>query len=190
MSQLLTLVRHAKSSWKEQGQADFDRPLNDRGRRDGPVMARRLATRQCVPDLMLISTARRARETADFLLDSFKLAPDQFRLMDELYLAEPGKLLEVISNTPEQTQHLMIVAHNPGLEALSEWLANRSLPPMPTLGIRHFQCPSFSQFKPAPTSQEIPNSGQTDTLISDTHKSINVRAVAMLFDDYPKNDPD
>ncbi len=175
-NQFVTLVRHAKSSWKAQNQADYDRPLNQRGVHNGPVMARRLASRQCIPDLLLCSAARRAQETAAFLKAEFQLSPDQFQLHEELYLASPDTLLDVLSRVPASVQHVMVVAHNPGLEALSELLAGQSLPPMPTLGVRHFSCPSIRDLK------------SHCVQLSDTHKSSQGAPATLVFDDYPKAD--
>ncbi len=173
-NQFVTLVRHAKSSWKSQNQADYDRPLNKRGVRDGPVMAKRLASRQCIPDLVLCSAARRAQETAAFLYDEFQLNPEQFQLHEELYLASPYTLLDALSKVPASVKHVMVVAHNPGLEALSDLLAGQSLPSMPTLGVRHFSCPSIRDLK-----------SHCDQL-SDTHKADRKAPATLVFDDYPK----
>ncbi len=173
-NQFVTLVRHAKSSWKIQNQTDYDRPLNKRGVRDGPVMARRLASRQCVPDLVLCSAARRAQETAAFLYDEFQLSPEQFQLHEELYLASPNTLLDALSKVLSPVKHVMVVAHNPGLEALSELLAGRSLPPMPTLGVRHFSCPSIRDLK------------SHCEQLADTHKANGKAPATLVFNDCPK----
>ena len=173
-NQFVTLVRHAKSSWKTQHQADYDRPLNKRGVRDGPVMAKRLASRQCIPDLVLCSSARRAQETAAFLYDEFQLRPEQFQLHEELYLASPDTLLDALSAVLSPVNHVMVVAHNPGLEALSELLAGQSLPPMPTLGVRHFSCPSIRDLKSHCEQR------------ADTHKANRNAPATLVFADYPK----
>lgn len=180
-SQFVTLVRHAKSSWKTENQADFDRPLNERGARDGHTMARRLVSRQCLPDLLLCSSARRAQETAAYLRTAFKLSDDQFELHDELYLASAGTLLDTLSTVPTTVRHVMVVAHNPGLEALSDLLAGRTLPPLPTLGIRQFECPSIRELGAYANS----------TAYSDTHKVPPASpAATLVFEDYPKADRD
>lgn len=189
MSQLLTLVRHAKSSWKNQGQPDFERPLNDRGRRDGPVMASRLLSRRCIPDLLLISTATRARQTADYLIDAFALTDDQCRFMDELYLADPPLLRDIVADVPESTRHVMVVAHNPGLEAFSEQLALQTLPPMPTLGVRHFHCPSLKSLSTQRDTSSCPQPTGQDThnRISQAERKDGLQEAALIFIDYPKN---
>ncbi len=188
MSQYVTLVRHAKSSWKNEGQSDFDRPLNDRGNRDGPVMARRLVSRQCIPDLMLVSSARRAQETSLYMKQAFDTPSDQYQLIDDLYLAEPETLLAVLATVPAETRHVMIIAHNPGLESLSELLAGRTLPPMPTLGIRHFSCPSIQALASEPRSSDTHIKRHSRR--SDTQKPVDTAGIQLLFDDYPKREVD
>jgi phosphohistidine phosphatase len=180
-NQFVTLVRHAKSSWKTQNQDDFDRPLNQRGIQDGPEMARRLVSQQCVPDLLLCSAARRAQDTAAFLYSAFQLKPEQFEVLEELYMASPATLLDALSNVPATVGHVMVVAHNPGLEALSDILAGYTMPPMPTLGVRHFSCPSIRELK----SQNIQH-----VKYSDTHKAHGAAPAILVFDDYPKSTSD
>ena len=64
MSLQIILIRHAKSSWNDPTQSDFDRPLNDRGEIDAPEMGKRLKAAGIVPDLIIASTAKRAQQTA------------------------------------------------------------------------------------------------------------------------------
>lgn len=180
-NQLVTLVRHAKSSWKTENQADFDRPLNSRGMRDGQTMARRLVEHQCFPDLMLCSSARRAQETASLLRNELELSDVQFELHDDLYLASAGTILGILSSIPADVQHVMVVAHNPGLEALSDLLAGQALPPLPTLGIRQFACRSIREL----------DSYKNNTSYSNTHKAGEPAAPSTLvLEDYPKANKD
>lgn len=113
----LLIMRHAKSDWSTAG-ADFDRPLNKRGRRDVPLLARLLASLEERPRLILSSPAARARETAEGLsaaLNSCALAFDP-----RLYLAPPQTLGAVLGEQDDRCDPLLVIAHNPGLE---EWLA-------------------------------------------------------------------
>src|SRR3990172_12140295 len=88
----LMLLRHAKSSWKDAEVPDHDRPLNKRGKKTAPQMGRLLSTEGLVPDLILSSTAVRARETAKAVAkDSSYKGPTE--LLDSLYLATAGGLL-------------------------------------------------------------------------------------------------
>ncbi|MBI2505758.1 MAG: histidine phosphatase family protein [Candidatus Latescibacteria bacterium] len=113
----LLVMRHAKSDWSA-AQADFDRPLNKRGRRDVPQLARLLGTLEEGPRLILSSPAARARETAEGLgtvLDSGVLVFDQ-----RLYLAPPQVLGVVLGEQDDRCDPLLVIGHNPGLE---EWLS-------------------------------------------------------------------
>jgi phosphohistidine phosphatase SixA len=92
----LTLVRHAKSSWKDPELTDFDRPLSKRGKRDAPLMGERLAGRDSRPELILSSPAKRARKTAKLMARKLELAADRLILEAEIYEAEPEALLKVI----------------------------------------------------------------------------------------------
>jgi len=136
----LSLMRHAKSSWKNQNQSDHDRPLNDRGNRDAPDMANRLNARQQIPDVILCSTARRTRETTAHLLIVFGEPAPQVVYSDSLYLASPKGLLTALHDLPDTALHAMIVAHNPGMEELSSLLSGSHSDTMPTCAIRQFSC--------------------------------------------------
>lgn len=134
----LTLLRHAKSSWADNDLSDHDRPLNARGLRDAPVMAARLVQRACIPTEIFCSSALRTRETADAMLSAFELDPDRLLVTEELYLASAGKLLDIIGQANPDIEHLMIIAHNPGLEDLARALNQQNALPMPTAAVCHF----------------------------------------------------
>jgi phosphohistidine phosphatase len=112
----LLIMRHAKSDWSTAG-ADFDRPLNKRGRRDLPMLARLLGGLEEKPRLILSSPAARARETAEGL----KAALDPCNLIFDrrLYLAPPQVLGAVLAEQDDRADPLLVIGHNPGLE---EWL--------------------------------------------------------------------
>ncbi len=80
----LILMRHAKSSWANVSQADFDRPLNERGRQAAPLMGRWLDEQGLIPDLILCSTARRTQETCDLLLGFLESKDSENRLLGPL----------------------------------------------------------------------------------------------------------
>jgi phosphohistidine phosphatase len=137
----LVLFRYAKSSWEDENLDDHDRPLAPRGRRDAPVMGKRLARRGLEPDLLLTSTAARARETADYLAAALGLAQSQIRVERRIYLASPGELLKVIGALDDDLGIVLLVGHNPGLTEL----ANRLLPSLdldnlPTAGVVAVEC--------------------------------------------------
>lgn len=135
---LLTLLRHAKSSWQDSNQSDHDRPLNDRGLRDAPDMAQRLLEAKCTPDKILCSTAQRTRETAQHVIQAHSLPADVIQFDDALYLASAGTLLEFIEHTKDTVNHLMIIGHNPGLEVLGRQMHNAAPSQLPTCAVLHF----------------------------------------------------
>jgi phosphohistidine phosphatase len=132
----LTLVRHAKSDWSLPGQNDWDRPLNKRGQRDAPEMARRLRSRRLRPDLILSSPAVRALTTATVMARELKV-PAALVLQDErLYLASPPDLLSAIRELGGDARHLMVFGHNPGLtECANRLSAGDQIDNLPTCGV-------------------------------------------------------
>lgn len=121
----LLLLRHAKSSWDDGSLPDHERPLNNRGKKAAPRMGRFLRDRKLVPDLILSSTAVRARKTAEAVAEAGGYSGET-RLVERLYLATPGTLLEVAqTEPPDSVQRLMLVGHNPGMEDLVAILAGR-----------------------------------------------------------------
>ena len=113
----LYLLRHAKSSWQEPGLDDFERPLNDRGRAAAPLVGQLIRERKLRVDLLLSSPAVRARQTAALVKESAGLTAEL--LYDErIYEADADALLEVVAQTAESVDALMLVGHNPGMEQL------------------------------------------------------------------------
>lgn len=129
---LLTLVRHAKSSWDDPDVPDFDRPLNARGERDAPVMARRLAKAPPPPDLLVSSPALRAIATAQAFAGAFGIAPSEIETNESIYEAEPPTLLQVVRRLPREVRHAMLIGHNPGISQAARLLAECPFEEMPT----------------------------------------------------------
>lgn len=117
----LYLLRHAKSSWKEPELADHDRPLAGRGRRAAKAIARHLREREIVPELVLCSTAKRARETLEGIEPA--LGRGAIRVEDGLYGAAPADLLARLHEIAPRVASVMVIGHNPGLEELVHLLA-------------------------------------------------------------------
>ena len=120
----LLLLRHAKSSWKEPGLRDFERPLNSRGREAAPVMGRYMRARKLRPDLILCSPAERARQTAALVAEAAGLGA-KIRYDERIYEATAERLVEVVSQVEESCEQLMLIGHNPGLEDLVELLSGQ-----------------------------------------------------------------
>lgn len=145
----LFLLRHAKSSWKEAGLADFDRPLNERGRRAAPFMGKLVKERGLSPDLIISSPARRARKTAKLFKEAGDFAAG-IAFDDRIYEASANTLLYVIGEADNSLDSLMIVGHNPGMEGLVQVLTAES-EPMPTAAVAviNLDIDEWKQVRPA-----------------------------------------
>ncbi len=122
----LLLLRHAKSSWRNNNLGDHERPLNPRGRNAAASMGRHLADSDLIPDLTLCSTAVRARSTWELAAKAqFEMRPDCEYTRD-LYHATPSDLIRRICEVPNTVGRLLIVGHNPSLELLAHGLAGPS----------------------------------------------------------------
>lgn len=128
----LILVRHAKSDWGT-GLVDHERPLNDRGQRDAPVMARRLAATGVRPARILSSTAVRARTTAQTFADALGVSVET----DEGLYGAPGSRLLATAAASGVTD-VMVVAHDPGMTVLAEQLSDGGIGAMPTCAVATF----------------------------------------------------
>ena len=118
-------MRHAKSSWGDPSLADFERPLNERGRKAAPLVGRFMRKQRLRPDLVLSSPAERARQTAALVIEAAGLAAP-LRYDERIYEATPSRLAEVVSQVEETVGELLLVGHNPGLAGLLELLAGES----------------------------------------------------------------
>jgi phosphohistidine phosphatase len=118
----LLLLRHAKSSWKDAGQDDFDRPLNGRGQREAPLVGEYLKAEQLLPELIAASSARRTRETAELVIQASGYRSD-VRFSRDLYEADVASLRAFVETLPEECSRVLLIGHNPGLE---EFLADIS----------------------------------------------------------------
>ena len=131
----LFMIRHAKSSWDNAQVNDIDRSLNERGRRDAPVMARRLIKANINIELFVSSPARRARNTAEFFIGEFGRKEKEILLIPELYHASVQTFKEVVSGLDDQYGSAAIFSHNPGITAFVNTLTSVRLDNMPTCGI-------------------------------------------------------
>ena len=140
MAKTLLLMRHAKSSWKEEDLKDIDRPLNKRGKKDAPMMAKLLKKENLLPDLVLCSSAKRSRHTVRAMFEELDIPEDIVVELDSLYLAEPQAYLEAIHEQSENAHCILVVGHNPGLEALAQVLTD-SVVSLPTATIAEIKLP-------------------------------------------------
>lgn len=117
----LLVMRHAKSSWSNNRLTDHDRPLNRRGQVDAPRMGALLKQKELTPDLIITSTAERALATAEAVALSSGYE-GEIQYTRDFYHADPETYLEVLQTIGDQYRRVMIVGHNPGMEALVEQL--------------------------------------------------------------------
>jgi phosphohistidine phosphatase len=114
----LLLLRHAKSSWSEPGASDHDRPLNRRGQEAAPRIGAYLARHGLIPDRVLCSTARRARETWELVAAEAAAAPAP-TFTEHLYDASSRALIDVFRHAGAEANSLLVVGHNPGLQEVA-----------------------------------------------------------------------
>jgi phosphohistidine phosphatase len=124
----LVLLRHAKSAWPDV--PDHERPLAPRGRRDAPVAGRWLRDAGYLPDQVVCSTARRARETWELVRDGLGATPPE-RYEREVYHASATDLLWLARHESAQVRTLLLIGHNPAMHELAVLLAGHggSAPP-------------------------------------------------------------
>ena len=159
----LILVRHAKSSWDVVGLSDFDRPLNERGKKDAPEMAKRLKDHGIKADLFVSSPAKRAKKTARYFAEEFGTKKDDIILIDELYAANVDTFKKVVSNFKDSDETVVLFSHNPDITEYANSLTNVRVDDMAT-------CAMFAVQAETEKWAEIENAEKK-----------------FLFFDYPKN---
>ncbi len=134
----LFIIRHAKSSWDDPLQKDFDRPLNKRGQRDAPFMAQRLSLNSNKPEFILSSPALRAITTATVFASELKIVGEFFVQNEKIYDASLNDLLQVVQKIPDAVQNAAIFGHNPGLSHLAAHLSGEYFD-MATCSVVHLE---------------------------------------------------
>ena len=135
----LYVLRHAKSDWNDASLTDFERPLNERGVHAARKMGAFMQQRGIVPDLIISSPARRARETAQIVKDAAGIAAE-IRFEPRIYEAGVGDLMEIVSQVENDCEKLLIVGHNPGFEQFVGSLTGE-FQPMPTAALAEIELP-------------------------------------------------
>jgi phosphohistidine phosphatase len=131
----LILVRHAKSSWDTPDTNDIDRPLNERGKKDAPEMAKRLKDRKIDIDLFVSSPAKRARKTAKYFAEEFDVKKEDIKIVDDLYLASQSSFLKTITALGDKKDVVALFSHNPGITEFANSLTNTRIDDMPTCSV-------------------------------------------------------
>ncbi|MCI5081007.1 MAG: histidine phosphatase family protein [Saprospiraceae bacterium] len=131
----LYLIRHAKSSWENPTLKDFDRPLNPRGQRDAPFMAKLLKGKCPELDLIVSSPAKRAYTTASIFADAYHIPLDAIQLEKKIYDAYPEDILEIVNELPKNVKTVLVFGHNPTFTTLANLFSDDYLSNLPTCGI-------------------------------------------------------
>jgi phosphohistidine phosphatase len=120
----LLLIRHAKSDWDNAGLSDFDRPLNERGKKNAPEMAQRLLDKKINIDAFVASPAKRTAKTAKYFAEAYEVKKENILWVDELYLASLTTFFKVVSSLKNKFQTVAIFSHNNGITDFANQLTN------------------------------------------------------------------
>ena len=154
------LLRHAKSSWKDFSLSDIERPLNNRGKHDAPMMAERFLKRNIPIDLIISSSSRRTADTAKIFSNIIQ-SKTHIQKTDALYEASSYNILNCIHQIEDNCNNIIVVCHNPGITNFANYLSDYFIENIPTTGIVGF---SFDK----------------------NWKNLKEKSCSFLFFDYPK----
>ncbi len=161
----LLIIRHAKSSWESGVLIDFDRPLNERGKKDAPTMAKRLLDKNITIDAFVSSTAKRAQQTAALFSKAYNLNEKDIILKQSLYHAPAKDFYSVIESVNNRFSTVALFAHNTGLtDFVNQLVENVHIDNVPTCGV-------FAV-----------------TIATDNWQNFSSKKKELLFFDYPKKD--
>ena len=147
----LYLLRHAKSSWSFDELSDQERPLNDRGRDDAPLMGQALAKRRIRPDIIVSSPAVRAMSTALLVAREMQFPHEKITVEPGIYGADADDLLAIIKGLPDAAGSALLVGHNPTITEVANALSPSSLNEMPTAAVvcLRFSCERWEEVSKA-----------------------------------------
>jgi len=131
----LTLLRHAKSSWKNTELADIDRPLNDRGRRDAKTMGADCFGRMPPPEIALVSPAKRVDETIKLFFAAWEEAAPTIIRVNELYQAGMNDWADIVKAHRGDAEHVLACGHQPGIGEFAAWLCKGAIGELPTAAV-------------------------------------------------------
>lgn len=131
----LTLMRHAKSGWGFESLTDRQRPLNERGENDAPVMGERLTAAGIRPSLIVCSAAVRTTQTARLFAKAIGFPVEFIHKEPALYLANASQVMQVVVAQGGEFQNMVVIGHNPGISDLAEQLSDGLTGAMPTAGM-------------------------------------------------------
>jgi phosphohistidine phosphatase len=151
-SKTLLIVRHAKSSWDVGTLSDFDRPLNDRGKKDAPMMAKRLLDKKIKIDAFISSPAKRAKNTAELFCEQYNRPTESIEFIASLYHAGVDDFYAAAEQLDDRFDTVAIFSHNPGITYFINSLTDQlQIDDMPTCGIFAIRIHSkkWAEFKSA-----------------------------------------
>jgi phosphohistidine phosphatase len=131
----LYLIRHAKSDWDDPSLADFDRPLNARGKRDAPRMGKWLKKHKEIPDFIIASPAKRAKKTAQKIAEETGYAEKNIHWEKQLYETEIPVWLKCVCAIDNKYDNVFLIAHNDTLTRFANYLCDAHIDNVPTCGI-------------------------------------------------------
>jgi len=131
----LLLMRHAKSAWDIPGQSDFERTLNERGKKDAPEMGKRIRKKDFMPEIIVSSPARRALKTAREVAGELGYDEKNIQQETEIYEADIDDLMHVIRSFNDEASRVLMVGHNPSFTGMVGTLTNTFIENMPTSGV-------------------------------------------------------
>ncbi len=131
----LYIIRHAKSSWDNPDLKDHDRPLNKRGNRDAPMMAKVLRKKGALPDLILSSSAKRALDFAKIIAEETGYKKSKIEFNKEIYMADEDAMLNIIRSVRDNYNMIFMIGHNPDLTSFANSLSDCNIDNIPTSGV-------------------------------------------------------
>ncbi|MDA3820049.1 MAG: histidine phosphatase family protein [Candidatus Delongbacteria bacterium] len=130
----ITFIRHAKSD-RKQDVPDFERPLNDRGKNDAPLMGQVIKSDFILPDLIISSPANRAKTTARLIAAEIGYAEQEILYLENLYFADTETFLSIIRDMENNFESIYMISHNPGITYIVSRTSDTRLDHMPTCGV-------------------------------------------------------
>lgn len=137
----LYLIRHAKSSWDDHNLKDFDRPLNERGLNDAPLMGNVLRSTGIKVNKIISSPAKRAIDTAHIVAEKVAYPPGEILEDPNIYHSGLPELMKMICGFNEKWESVFFIGHNPGFTQLAEVLTSENFGNIPTCGIVGIELP-------------------------------------------------
>ncbi|HXB44517.1 MAG TPA: histidine phosphatase family protein [Puia sp.] len=151
----LVLIRHAKSSWQGDVLNDFDRPLNERGKKEAVEMAKRLIRNKIAIDHFVSSPAKRAKKTATLFIKEFGIRESEILYLPELYHASVETFNKVVSGLSNDYATVALFSHNPGITAFVNTFALAEIDNMPTCSVFAVRAPAASWSEFSQSTKEL-----------------------------------